>query len=212
MDGTLTHEPMHFPSITGPNDVVEPQANTRHVSMRSSLFSITREEKSGGRLTGSPASSSSPTQVRRAKENRGWLLIPSLSVYREQISNLVDNRKTPSLPVTYADSTDRLRGSSRFGKHTLSSENRPEKHSITVPVEPPLVHLQLRDKYVQLRPDLSGSTLTLQQCCAAPVHRPTKRSTKMGLTKTQRIGILLAIDSAFFLLELTIGKLDIAQS
>jgi hypothetical protein len=52
----------------------------------------------------------------------------------------------------------------------------------------------------------SPSAVTLNECCAprsAPAP-PSKR--KMGLSKTQRIAILLGIDSVFFIIELTIGE------
>lgn len=59
----------------------------------------------------------------------------------------------------------------------------------------------------------TSSSVTLNECCApAPLSaqaRPLKK--KMGLSKTQRIGILLGIDSAFFLVELIVGKWELSQ-
>ena len=52
----------------------------------------------------------------------------------------------------------------------------------------------------------SASTETLNECCA-PVRVPGPRSPiKMGLSKTQRICILLGIDAVFFLIELVVGE------
>ncbi len=55
-------------------------------------------------------------------------------------------------------------------------------------------------------PPSFASTDTLNECCApvcAPGPRPAK---KMGLSKTQRICVLLAIDAVFFLIELVVGE------
>ena len=53
---------------------------------------------------------------------------------------------------------------------------------------------------------VTTSTETLNECCApirVPGVRPAK---KMGLSKTQRICILLGIDAVFFLIELVVGE------
>lgn len=50
------------------------------------------------------------------------------------------------------------------------------------------------------------SSLTLNECCAPSRPQTPSTHATMGLSKTQRIAILLAIDSAFFLVELIIGK------
>jgi hypothetical protein len=52
------------------------------------------------------------------------------------------------------------------------------------------------------------SSITLNECCAPSRPQTTLTHTAMGLSKTQRIAILLAIDSAFFLVELIVGKWD----
>lgn len=52
----------------------------------------------------------------------------------------------------------------------------------------------------------SPSSIALNECCAPSNPQSTSAPTTMGLSKTQRIGILLAIDSAFFLVELVIGE------
>jgi hypothetical protein len=44
----------------------------------------------------------------------------------------------------------------------------------------------------------------LNECCA-PREKTPRLKGMMGLSKTQRILVLLAIDSAFFLLELVVG-------
>lgn len=51
------------------------------------------------------------------------------------------------------------------------------------------------------------SSVTLNECCAPSKLNTTTTQNTMGLTKSQRIGILLAIDSIFFLIELVIGEL-----
>lgn len=52
----------------------------------------------------------------------------------------------------------------------------------------------------------SPSELSINECCAprAPLRSPPDK--KMGISKSNRIIILLVIDSAFFLLELVVGK------
>lgn len=49
------------------------------------------------------------------------------------------------------------------------------------------------------------STDTVHECCAPVCARPPTTTSKMGLSKTQRICILLAIDAVFFLIELICG-------
>lgn len=51
----------------------------------------------------------------------------------------------------------------------------------------------------------SSSAATLNECCAPRTAQAPAPKKKMGLTKTQRIGILLGIDSAFFIVELVVG-------
>lgn len=52
----------------------------------------------------------------------------------------------------------------------------------------------------------SPSKLSINECCAprAPLRSHTDK--KMGISKSNRIIILLVIDSAFFLLELVVGR------
>ena len=52
----------------------------------------------------------------------------------------------------------------------------------------------------------ASSTLSVNACCK-PNHRAAaSQDKKMGLSKSNRIIILLVVDSAFFLLELIVGK------
>lgn len=51
----------------------------------------------------------------------------------------------------------------------------------------------------------TASTQTLHECCAVPPAQ-SPSTTTMGLSKTQRIIILLGIDSVFFLVELIVGE------
>ena len=52
----------------------------------------------------------------------------------------------------------------------------------------------------------SSAELSVNACCAphAPLKRPTSKT--MGLSKSNRIIVLLVIDSVFFLVELVVGK------
>ena len=49
------------------------------------------------------------------------------------------------------------------------------------------------------------SILSLNECCTSTLKESRLRITRMALSKSQRIMILLAIDGAFFLVELIIG-------
>lgn len=49
------------------------------------------------------------------------------------------------------------------------------------------------------------SAETVHECCAPVCAQPPTTTSKMGLSKTQRICILLAIDAVFFLVELICG-------
>ena len=77
-----------------------------------------------------------------------------------------------------------------------------------IPVRPPAVYLSLTKSQSTTPPDSSATTLN--ECCA-PKRAQPETSRKMGLSKSQRIGILLAIDSAFFILELVVGKWKVQQ-
>jgi hypothetical protein len=50
------------------------------------------------------------------------------------------------------------------------------------------------------------STETVHECCAQTSAQPPLVTNKMGLSKTQRICILLGIDAVFFLIELVCGQ------
>ena len=53
----------------------------------------------------------------------------------------------------------------------------------------------------------SHSSTTLNECCAPSSATRPRKHWKMGLSKSQRIIILLGIDSCFFLIELIVGEL-----
>ncbi len=55
-------------------------------------------------------------------------------------------------------------------------------------------------------PPLRASAETLDECCAPIPAKAPRTPSRMGLTKTHRILILLGIDSAFFLVELIVGE------
>ena len=89
-------------------------------------------------------------------------------------------------------------------------------------LEPPQLHppleLSLQKPQAVYLPIPSGqqlsishpslSQLSLNQCCAplGATASPRLAQRKMGLSKSNRIILLLAIDSAFFLLELVVGQ------
>lgn len=52
----------------------------------------------------------------------------------------------------------------------------------------------------------SPSQLSVDACCAPYAPASAAATSKMGLSKSHRIIVLLVIDSAFFLLELVVGK------
>jgi hypothetical protein len=98
------------------------------------------------------------------------------------------------------------------GAPSSSCDREHEQVPLNLPALPEAVHLnpsriaQQRYPHPHPLPPLTASSVTLNECCApAPAQAPRNKS-KMGLTKTQRIGILLAIDSVFFLIELIVGK------
>lgn len=89
--------------------------------------------------------------------------------------------------------------------------------SIWTPQKPENAHVKAEQFHPQSyslshRPVFSPSDLSLNQCCAPKVQHLRSDRSKMALSKSQRIIILLAIDSAFFLVELVIGMLVQAES
>ena len=52
----------------------------------------------------------------------------------------------------------------------------------------------------------SSSTLTVNACCTPNRRGPRSEPRKMGLSKSNRIIILLVVDTAFFFLELIVGE------
>ena len=72
------------------------------------------------------------------------------------------------------------------------------------PTRPEPVYLSPRHSHQSSQPN--SSSVTLNECCAPRSAQAPTTKKKMGLSKTQRISILLAIDSVFFLVELTCGE------
>jgi hypothetical protein len=88
-------------------------------------------------------------------------------------------------------------------------------HHTLPPIDTPLEAIQ-KPKRAHLRGagdssishwDFHASEESLNECCA-PGHKTRRSKRKMGLSKTKRILVLLAVDSAFFLLELAVGTLQ----
>ena len=77
-----------------------------------------------------------------------------------------------------------------------------DTHNLTPPARPEPVHLRTHPS--PSPSPFNSSCETLNECCA-PRAQAARPKSKMGLTKSQRIGILLGIDTAFFLVELTVG-------
>ena len=83
----------------------------------------------------------------------------------------------------------------------LSSSLPNFSHS---PARPEPVYLSPPHSHQSSPPN--SSSVTLNECCAPRSAQAPTPKKKMGLSKTQRISILLAIDSVFFLVELTCGE------
>jgi hypothetical protein len=72
-----------------------------------------------------------------------------------------------------------------------------------LPVKPQPAHIS--PERCHLIPSFNSSDVTLNQCCAPPSAKSSPKFGRMGLSKEQRIGILLGIDGIFFLIELSVG-------
>jgi hypothetical protein len=81
------------------------------------------------------------------------------------------------------------------------TSNEPNLHRIPARPEP----VYLSPLHSHQRSPHSSSAVTVNECCAPRPAQAPLAKTKMGLSKSQRIGILLGIDSAFFLVELCVG-------
>ena len=103
--------------------------------------------------------------------------------------------------------TDFPRHDADFIDPTVATSSSPALLNDTelfhLPARPPAVYLSLSKS--QSTTPFDSSTTTLNECCA-PKRAQPETIRKMGLSKSQRIGILLAIDSCFFVLELVVGK------
>lgn len=93
----------------------------------------------------------------------------------------------------------------RPGIHVPSALLRRPQPDVGLPARPEPVHLPPETHYTTL---FSASAVTLNECCAPRTARAGSRKFgRMGLSKEQRIGILLGIDGLFFLVELSVGML-----
>lgn len=80
-----------------------------------------------------------------------------------------------------------------------------ENEHLVIPRTPQPAHLSER-RLPPHDPLFSSPAATSNECCAPSANTRSQQETgKMGLTKQQRIGILLGIDGVFFLIELTVG-------
>ena len=98
-----------------------------------------------------------------------------------------------------------------------SSPSTPRHTALIYPQDPPIELVRKPDQayFSPYRLPASpsspsspstASTATIDECCAPQLPRAPRTLGKMGLSKTQRICVLLAIDSGFFLVELTVGR------
>lgn len=82
----------------------------------------------------------------------------------------------------------------------------PLCHSSNLLTKPPQAYLRPCRGVSSPSSPSKASTETLNECCAPLPAQKSPTATTMGLSKTHRIIILLGIDSAFFLVELIVGK------
>ncbi|KAK5027278.1 Zinc resistance conferring protein [Exophiala sideris] len=96
---------------------------------------------------------------------------------------------------------------------TSSSSSTPPVNNTYSPPFAPVEHIQ-KPSEAYLSPyrlssspstPFSASSETIHECCAPRPAPPPRTRAVMGLSKSQRIGILLGIDSVFFLIELIVG-------
>jgi hypothetical protein len=91
-----------------------------------------------------------------------------------------------------------------------SSSNSTSTHSDIVPLDiiqkPAQVYLSPYRAPTSPASPFTASAETLNECCAPLSAQAPRTHSTMGFTKSQRIGILLGIDSVFFLVELIVGE------
>lgn len=86
--------------------------------------------------------------------------------------------------------------------HVLSPLPSRSPSDVGLPARPKPAHLSPKAH----DPSPFSSSLTLNECCTPRNARATSpKFGRMGLSKEQRIGILLGIDGVFFLIELSVG-------
>ncbi len=126
-----------------------------------------------------------------------------IDVAAEDVLPALDpGRHTSSLPTNSTSISTPLNHIPRYPSiPPISSHDR---HPSILPTRPEPAHLS--DQPSALATPFTASCATLNECCAprAPAAKP---KAMMGLSKSQRIGILLGIDTAFFLIELSVGML-----
>lgn len=97
------------------------------------------------------------------------------------------------------------------------SSTTQQDASITPPEAAPTLGLEKTTTITQIEkpekallrtsPHLSApSLLSVNDCCAPPAQVTAITTKKMAISKSNRIIILLVIDSAFFIVELVVGK------
>lgn len=118
--------------------------------------------------------------------------------------------------AAFSNPTSKETAAARHDAHGQVISSAPSPH-IHVPSplpsrSPSDVGLPARPEPAHLSPEahnpspFSSSSLTLNECCSPRNARATSpKFGRMGLSKEQRIGILLGIDGLFFLIELSVG-------
>ena len=92
--------------------------------------------------------------------------------------------------------------SSSSSSHIISYHST---QPIELPLRPEKAHLSPDRTPTSLESPASASSVSFNECCAPQIPHSPRNQTIMGLSKTQRISVLLAIDSVFFLIEIVIG-------
>ena len=125
---------------------------------------------------------------------------PAQNTYEQASRNTTfQARHKPSVPSFSSPLNHTPRYPATASTAPTSTQSTP---NLPLPTRPEPAHLSTRSSTPPT--PFSSSCDTLNECCA-PCARAPRKIGKMGLTKSQRIGILLGIDSVFFLVELTVG-------
>jgi hypothetical protein len=140
----------------------------------------------------SRSAANSPHVTSRAATTEGVIKPDFIFPHRRHIS------QRPPYPSTLINHTPRYPST----RPSASSDNTGSTTlDLKSPSYPEAAHL--RPYLSNQHAPFPSSCATLHECCAP--RAPARKFGRMGLTKSQRIGILLGIDTAFFLVEIVVG-------